>query len=85
MNLRDRKTPRTDADACWPACNDSPDKFTPDGGYVSADFARRLEQDRAALVEELEKVMKHCVLDRAYVEAAATLAAVRDWKTKALP
>lgn len=49
-------TPRTDAQAPWPSSIDSPDKYSPDGAYVDADFARQLERENAELVAALKDV-----------------------------
>lgn len=52
----DGKTPETDAESCWPASNDSPDKFCIDGGYVSSDFARSLELRCRSLAAEVVRL-----------------------------
>lgn len=47
-------TPRTDANAVWPASNDDSDKPSPQGSHVDADFARELERENARLWQMLQ-------------------------------
>ena len=57
---REGQTPRTDAEALWPASNDNSDTFDPNGAYVFADFARTLERELAqarARCAELEGLL----------------------------
>ena len=66
-------TPKTDAAACWPACDDSSDRFTKDGGYVSAEFARGLERENLALKNALKGTLFFVPIRtkaRDYAEAA---------------
>ena len=53
-------TPRTDAEALWPACDDSSDKYSPDGAYVGADFARQIERENAELLGALTNLVSCC-------------------------
>jgi len=46
-------TPRTNANAVWPASNDDSDRESPDGSHVPVDFARELERENTRLREAL--------------------------------
>jgi hypothetical protein len=49
-------TPRTDANAVWPASNDDSDKPSSQGSHVDVDFARELERENARLRDALQKM-----------------------------
>ncbi len=52
------KTPRTDSEALWPSSNDDSDKMDPNGGYVSADFAREMEKILHETLSQLKEVVE---------------------------
>jgi hypothetical protein len=54
-------TPRTNANAVWPASNDDSDRESPDGSHVPVDFARELERENARLREALNRVASQAV------------------------
>lgn len=62
-------SPRTDAEALWPASNDDSDTKDPSGAYVLADFARILESENRqmlALIESLVMQLEHVEWLRAH-------------------
>lgn len=62
-------SPRTDAEALWPASNDDSDTKDPSGAYVLADFARILESENRqmlALIESLVIQLEHVEWLRAH-------------------
>lgn len=82
-------TPRTDAEAVFPSCNDSSDTSHPQGTHVIADFARTLERELAAerqKVRVLQEAMKFLANKDMYFQvqfdpcqrASAALAATED-------
>ncbi len=50
-------TPRTDEEACRPACDDSSDKYYPGGEYVAVEFARQLERETQSLLAALRGLL----------------------------
>jgi len=54
METNTSKTPKTDSEALWPSSNDDSDKMDPNGGYVSVDFARKMEEILRETVFELK-------------------------------
>jgi hypothetical protein len=50
-------SPRTDAEALWPASNDDSDTKDPSGAYVLADFARILESENREMLRVIESLV----------------------------
>lgn len=52
-------TPRTNAEAVWPASNDDSDKQSPDGSHVPVEFAHELERENTRLRAALTKALRY--------------------------
>ena len=80
MENKTKMTPRTNARAVFPSCNDSNDTSHPQGTHVDADFARALERELAALAAERDQLRAALALgqqncDDAYDDLRAERAA----------
>ena len=82
MENKIKTTPRTDAEAVFPSCNDSSDTSHPQGTHVDADFARALERELAI---ELERATHYRDQWQRVTSELATERARMDWMEKQGP
>ena len=80
MENKTKMTPRTNARAVFPSCNDSNDTSHPQGTHVDADFARALERELATERARMDWLLLDVVsrFDDAYYTRAAIDAAMKE-------